>query len=112
MKKKILLFSIIIILVLISFIGWGFFDSATAFNGDKYFFYIKTGANYEQVVDSLDEKNVLKNIFFFKWLAKRFDYPENVKAGKYEIKKGEDVIAIVRMLRNGKQVPVNLTITK
>jgi UPF0755 protein len=112
MKKKILLFSIIILLILVSFIGWEFFGSATSFKGDKYFFYIKTGATYEQVVDSLDENNTLKNIFFFKWLAKRFDYPENVKAGKYEIKKGENLITILRMLRNGKQVPVNLTITK
>jgi peptidoglycan lytic transglycosylase G len=112
MKKNILVFSIIIILALISFIGWEFFGSATSFKTDKYFFYIKTGATYQQVVDSLDKNNTLKNIFSFKWLAKRFDYPENVKAGKYEIKKGENLITILRMLRNGKQVPVNLTITK
>ena len=64
------------------------------------------------MVDSLKENNVLKGIFFFNWLANRFDYPENVKAGKYEIKKGENLITVLRMLRNGKQVPVNLTITK
>jgi UPF0755 protein len=89
-----------------------FFGSATAFTGNKYYLYIKTGMNYQQVVDSLDKNNTLKNTFFFKWLAKRFDYSENVKAGKYEIKKGENLISILRMLRNGKQVPVNLTITK
>jgi len=68
--------------------------------------------NYQQVVDSLEGNNTLKNIFFFKWLARRFDYPANIKAGKYEFKKGENLLTILRMLRNGKQVPVNLTITK
>jgi UPF0755 protein len=40
------------------------------------------------------------------------DYRTNVKAGKYEIKKDESLINILRMLHNGRQTPVNLVITK
>src|SRR6204780_5497723 len=112
MKKKILLLVVITAFILIIFAAGGFFGSATNFDGDKYYLYIKTGMTYEEVIHSLDENNVLKNLYFFKQLAKWTDYPANVKAGKYEIKKGENIIAILRMLRNGRQVPVNLVIIK
>ena len=35
-----------------------------------------------------------------------------VKAGKYEIKKSMSLFELIRMLKNGKQTPVKLTITK
>jgi UPF0755 protein len=37
---------------------------------------------------------------------------EKLKAGRYEIKKGMSLFDIVRLLRNGRQTPVNLVITK
>ena len=40
------------------------------------------------------------------------DYWKNIKPGKYEIKKGSSLLTIIRMLRNGRQTPVNLVITK
>ena len=48
----------------------------------------------------------------FKWLANRVSYPANMKAGKYEIRKGTNLLNILKMLKNGRQVPVNLVITK
>ena len=67
---------------------------------------------YDEEIKLLQDDNVLESISFFKWIAQRMDYPKNVKAGKYEIKKGMNLIAILRMLKNGKQTPVNLVITK
>lgn len=68
--------------------------------------------SYDQVLELIKKDTVLKSSSFFKWLARRMDYPANVKAGKYEIKKGASLITILRMLRNGRQTPVNLIITK
>jgi UPF0755 protein len=112
MKKKIVLLTLAMLILCLAFSIWEVFGSATAFAGDKYFLYIRTGMNYEEVVHSLEENSVVKNISFFKWLAHRFDYPTNIKAGKYEIKKGESLFSIMRQLRNGKQISVNLIITK
>src|ERR1700742_2700106 len=98
MKKKIVLSILFVILFLVIFAAWEFFGSATAFDGDKYYLYIRTGADYQQVLDSLNENKILKSVSFFKWIAKRFDYPTNVKAGKYEIKKGENLVSILRTL--------------
>ncbi len=67
---------------------------------------------YNEVLDQLDKDTVLKSLFFFKLLADKTNYAANVKAGKYEIKKNMGLIDIVRMLKNGRQVPVNLVITK
>ena len=67
---------------------------------------------YEQVQDLLKKDTVLNSPRFFNLLAQRLDYTENVKAGKYEIKKGMSLVEIIRMLRNGRQVPVNLVIKK
>jgi UPF0755 protein len=112
MKKKILVLVTAGLIVVAIFFIWEIFGSATAFAGDKYFLYIRTGMNYEEVVRSVEENAVVRNISFFKWLANRFDYPTNIKAGKYEIKTGESLYSILRKLRNGRQVPVNLVITK
>lgn len=110
--KKIILIVLIVFLLTGIFCAWKFFGPATAFQGEKYFLYIKTGMTYEEEIKLLEDDDVLQSISFFKWLAEKMDYPKNLKAGKYEIKKRMNLVAILRMLRNGRQTPVNLVITK
>ncbi len=107
-----ILISVTALLLAAAFLGWEFFGPATAFPQERYYLYIKTGMTYEQEIKLLEGDHTLQNLYFFKWLSNRMDYPQNVKAGKYEIKNGMNIIAILRMLRNGRQTPVNLTITK
>jgi UPF0755 protein len=54
----------------------------------------------------------VKHTAAFAWLAGQLKYWNNIKPGKYEIQKGSSLLTIVRMLRNGRQTPVNLVITK
>jgi UPF0755 protein len=68
--------------------------------------------NYEQVVALMKKDTVLKSPLFFNWVASGMDYRQNVKAGKYEIKKDMNLRSILRMLRNGRQTPVHIVITK
>ena len=110
--KKFILGFVLILLVVGIFAGWRLFGSATAFNGENYYLYIPTGTTYEQVLDTLKQENVLRSPAFFNFLAARMDYPQNVRAGKYEIKRGMSLVAILRMLHNGRQVPVKIVITK
>ena len=94
-------------------IGWLFLGPATSFDQPKKTFYIATNAaNKHAILDSLTKNDILKNDGYFSWLANRMDYWQNIKAGKYEIKKGSSLVTIIRMLRNGQQAPVNLVITK
>ena len=110
--KKFILGSVVILLAAGCFIGWRVFGSVTAFDSENYYLYIRTGMTYQQVLDTLKQENVLTSPGVFNWVAARMDYPQSVRAGKYEIKKGMSVIGIVRMLHNGRQVPVKIVITK
>jgi UPF0755 protein len=76
------------------------------------FFYIHTGTTYRQVKDSLKKNQLINNDFWFDKVAGYSNYDKNVKPGKYKISEDMSVVNLVRMLRSGRQSPVNLVITK
>ena len=78
----------------------------------KAFLYIRTGSIYRDVKDSLLKNNMINNQFWFDQVAKYADYPKKVKAGKYKVTDGMSLFHLIKMLRRGNQVPVNLVITK
>jgi UPF0755 protein len=105
----------IVILLLIGVIGAGWFllGPATGFSTEKEVLYIRTKAPTKQaVLDSIDKNNIVYNLTTFKWLASWMNYWTSIKPGKYEVKKGTSLFSLVRMLRNGRQTPVKLVITK
>jgi UPF0755 protein len=112
MIKRIFLASFVLLLLAVGLAGWRLLGPATAFSGEKHFLYIRTGMDYEQLLDTLREDTVLKNPSLFDWVARKMDYPPALKAGKYEIKKDMSLVDILRMLRNGRQTPVHFVITK
>lgn len=111
MKK--LLFTLSGLLILIAaIVGYLILGPATAFSSDSHDLYIHTGMDFPQLDSMFQQDEVLAHPAVFNWLAKRFSYPENLKAGKYEIRKGMSLLNLLKMLRNGRQAPVNLVITK
>lgn len=112
MKRKTILAVALVLLLILAFSAWRILGPATAFSNDKYYLYIHTGDNFEQVLATLEKDTVVKSPVFFKWVAGSMDYPANIKAGKYEIKQDMSLLNILRMLRNGHQSPVHLVITK
>lgn len=110
--KRIILIVSSVLLLFIAFSAWRLLGSATAFQREKYDLYIRTGMNFDQLMTLLERDTVLKSPAFFSWMAGRMDYKENVKAGKYEIRKDMGLLSIVRMLHNGRQTPVHFTIAK
>ncbi|MGI8598476.1 MAG: endolytic transglycosylase MltG [Chitinophagaceae bacterium] len=111
--KKIIIIVVVLIIAAGLYVSWAFISPATTFKEDKATLYIRTNAASRQAVtDSLEKNGVIKNRTAFEWLAGRMNYWENVKPGMYEIKKGSNLLAIIRQLRNGKQTPVNLVLRK
>lgn len=108
--KKIL-YSLFILVVIIGAgifaAGWYVVFKPNVQTSDVYF-YIKTGGTFEDVVDSLDKKNVLENMQTFLWVANQKKYSNKVKPGKYLIKKGMNNNELVNMLRSGNQVPIHI----
>lgn len=110
MKKWIL--TLLVLLVMAGlFLGWKFFGPAASQPTGRYL-YIKTGATYEDVKKELRDKKVLDNTWWFDWLAKQMKYPTLVKPGRYDIAPCTSIFQLVRMLRNGRQSPVNLVISR
>jgi UPF0755 protein len=74
-----------------------------------YYLYIPTGANFNNVVDSLKNNKVLVDINSFIWVAGKKNYENKIKPGRYEIKPGASNNSVVNMLRSGNQKAVKLT---
>ncbi len=111
MKKKIFLGTLLVFFAAAGFIAWQIFGPTVSAPEEKYF-YIKTGSVYADVKKSLTDQKVISNNFFFDRIAKLLKYPQLVKAGRYQIKNGISLYRLLRMLRSGNQVPVNLVINK
>lgn len=109
-RRIILLFFFAIFLIAI-YSAWEFFGPTIHSQG-RGFFYIHSGATYQQVKDSLKENGIIGTDFWFDKVATYSHLDKNVKAGKYKITDGMSVVSLVKMLRNGRQSPVNLVITK
>jgi UPF0755 protein len=110
-RGKIFLFVIVVVILAAGWCVWMFFGPTIKAPQGR-FFYVHTGANYLQVKDSLKKNNIISRDFWFDKVAGYSGYPSKVKAGKYKITDGMSIVNLVRMLRSGRQSPVNLVITK
>lgn len=109
--RKIIFFFLLALFLIAAYGTWQFFGPTIQSPKGK-FFYIHTGASYHEVKDSLKKNNIIGTGFWFDKVATYSHYDKNVKAGKYKINNGMSVFNLVKMLRNGRQSPVNLVITK
>jgi UPF0755 protein len=91
---------------------WAIWGPNTGSMPQGNFLYIRTFATYEDVLKSLEEGGFIRSGFTFNILAKAAGYPQKIHAGKYKIDAGMSNSSLIRMLRNGHQVPVRLVINK
>lgn len=75
---------------------------------DHTFIYIPTGADFATVVKILSEEKLLSNRSSFEWLAQIKGYVNNVKPGRYRIKKNMNNNQLINHLKAGLQEPVKL----
>jgi len=75
---------------------------------NQKYLYIKTGSNYDSLVDNLKNKDILKSISSFATAAGKMNLPNNVKPGRYRLKKGMTNRALINMIKAGNQEPVKL----
>jgi UPF0755 protein len=100
-KKIIVIVSIIGVFVMGGFAYYVYkniFVPNTAFNNDEAHVYIKTGANFSDVLEELEP--LLKSTETFKAVAERKGYVSYIKAGHFIIKKGmsnNDIINSIRL---------------
>ncbi len=75
---------------------------------DSVYFFVRTGEQYPQIYMEFKKSGWLKYDRGFDWVAKRKEYPANIKPGRYLLHKGMSNGRIVDLLRSGKQAEVTL----
>lgn len=107
-----ILLSLLLIIAAGSAVAYKVFGPNTGDMHKGEYLYIPTGASYMLVLDELVNGGYIDDVASFDILAKRANYPDMVKAGKFKIAKGTSNYNLIRKLRSGKQEPVKLVINK
>lgn len=103
-KNKIIKVVAVIFIVFVAVIYIKFFSSDTKFDEKEIYVEVPTGSTYQDVERILSP--LVKNMSDFEFIAKRRSYPENVKAGRFLLKKGMSAFQLVAAMR--RNVPVKL----
>ena len=70
---------------------------------------IQPGETFSQLQKRLYNERYIGDAVAFSFLAKLMDYDENIKPGLYLLKKDMSNLEAIRLLRSGRQSPVNVT---
>ncbi len=112
-NKKIKIFILVFSLVtaMFSYYVWQIFKTPN-FNvkGDSYAILIPKGADFKQVLDSLDKHDIVRDKLSFRFLAKVLGVAEKVKPGRYVIGPESGNWELLRKMRNGRQDALRITI--
>jgi len=106
---------IILLFLIVTIIGGGIYaysvyqDIFKTNISEDTFLYIPTGADYNELIDSLVASKVIIDINSFKKTASLKKYKEKIHSGRYKLTKGMANNTLVNLLRSGKQTPVKLT---
>jgi UPF0755 protein len=87
-------------------------NSAVPRGLNDYHVLIPTGATFDEVVDSLSAKGILRDEGAFRLIAEKLDYKRDpMRAGRFKLEPGMSMLKMVRHLRSGEQAPVNVVLT-
>ncbi len=113
-KKKSGIFGpfIIIVTALSLFAIYRIFGPNTGTFTEGEYLYVRSGSDYQALKKALEDGGFVSDMFSFDLLARSRNLPAHVHAGKYKIDAGMSNFRMMRMLRNGAQTPVKLTINK
>lgn len=114
MKKKVLIAAVAVMAVLVILAGLRFYQAAikpnvsTPDHGD-FSLYVATGADFGQVMDSLNGNGIIVNAKSFERWAELKGYPGHVKPGRYVLTDGMSNRQLCNKLNGGLQSPVKVT---
>lgn len=74
------------------------------------YIYIKSNQSFDRLMFNLEKDEILKNTESFERVAKLLNLQAKIKPGRYQITEGLSNIELIKILKSGRQVPVNLVI--
>lgn len=111
--KRYLYVTLLLLTLVLGFTAWMAIGPGTDFTEEvKYVYIPSTRPDKVSVLDQLEKERITRYPAMFTFLADRVGYWTAVKPGRYEIRKGMSTAEMVRLLKSGRQRPLNLIITK
>lgn len=110
-KKSIILLSVLLIILLtVGYLGFTIKNSLySGFNIEKTtYLYIDEKKDYNKLLEDLQNTAKIENIATFKRVASFYDYPKQIKTGRYAVTPSTTVQELMHILKGGHQTPVNL----
>lgn len=113
MKKsiKILLAVFLAAGIVAGVVGFNIYNkvySANVFIKDTEYLYIRNGADFQTVLDSLYKNFDVKDKDGLEFVANRKNYPSKIKGGRYKLSDKMSSNALINLLRSGSQSEVSL----
>lgn len=108
--KKILIIAVIIAAATGTYFGLDLYKTYFASNiseNVKYLF-IKTGSSLEDLKTEIQKNNILKDIDAFNKAAEKMNLANNLKPGRYHLKRGMTNRSLINMIKAGNQEAVAL----
>ncbi len=84
------------------------FSPNVSYEGENTKYLYVYDRDYNHVLDSLNKSDALQSEWRFRLVAWACDYSKQVLPGRYELKRGENSLTLVRRLKNARQTPVRL----
>ncbi len=110
--KKAVLYLILLALIVAGFFAWKFwkdvFGPGIRFPEEKVLL-VPRGADFDQVLDSLKATGIIEDEQVFRWVAEGKKYGAKIRPGRYVVRSGMSMNALVNKLRSGEQDPVRIT---
>ena len=72
--------------------------------------FISSGSTYEELIQILADKHLIKQPTIFLALAEKMNLPNHVHGGRYIIEQGTSIYDLIVQLRGGMQTPVKMVI--
>jgi UPF0755 protein len=110
-KTTILIILIGMFITGILLIVWLFMGSATKFS-EKSRVVLIVETNKSSVLDAFEKAELLRFNSTLGLAGASINLWDKMKPGKYEIKKGQSIVDIIRMLKNGRLAEVKLVLNK
>lgn len=109
-KKHYILITITVIIIVAGIFGYNKYRVFLKENVKKSgYVFIPTGADYNEVIDSLQSSNLLEDIKSFEETATFKGYNEKIRPGRYYLTKEQTNNSLVNMFKAGNQKPVKIT---
>ena len=112
--KRIVILSLGVLIIIALIAGFKLYQTVMKPNtstpdAKSFSLYIPTGADFNQVLDTIFKNNLIDDPASFKWLADKKDLPSHIHPGHYVVSPGMSNNQFINMLRGGLQTPVKVT---